>query len=270
MKHLVLTLAFVNLFILTFYGQETKISEADSLRNIGTSFYETNPEKCIKLLENAANLYERLEQKKQQAYCYQNIAFAFNEKLDNIDSSIKYIEKAIPIWIEIQDPINHANILKYLGMLQGLKGQYVNGIETIQLAIALFEKGNFKAGIAVSYFDLAVLYQNSNQIDSSNLYLGKNKAYFETKMDTGRIFAANNKLFENSLKIKDYGTASEIYEYNLKLEKSNRVYWQQLIDYYRISMKYFKLVDNSEFYSLNQEKYRQLSEKLTQQGIIIK
>jgi len=35
-------------------------------------------------------------------------------------------------------------------------------------------------------------------------------------------------------------------------------------------MNYFELVDNSELYNLNQEKYKQLSEKLTQQGIMVK
>jgi len=270
MKRLCLILVFVNLFIFKFYGQEVQISEAESLRNLGNSYYETNPENCIVLLDSAAQLYEILVNHKQQAYCYQNIAFAYNEKLENIDSSINYIEKAIPIWIEIQDPINHANILKYLGMLQGQKGQYSKGIETIRQAITLFDNGNFKAGIAVSYFDLALLYDNTNQIDSSIHYFDKNKVYFESKQDTGRIFTVNNKLFEIYIKTGNYSSVSEIYKSNLNLENSNRVYWQQLIDYYRISMNYFKLVDNSELYDLNQEKYKQLSEKLTQQGIMVK
>lgn len=270
MKKLCLILVFVNLFVVNFYGQEVKISEADSIRNIGNSFYEKNPEKCIALLDNAAKLYEKLSNKKQQAYCYQNIAFAYHEKLDNIDSAISYIEKAIPIWIEIQDSINQANIFKYLGMLQGKKGEYANGINTIQKAISLFDSCNFQSGIAVSYFDLALLYDNANQIDSSIYYFEKNKSYFETKQDTFRVFLVNNKIFKSYLKNENYSSASEIYKSNLTLENSSRVYWQHLIDYYRISMKYFKLVDNSELYDLNQEKYKQLSATLTEKGIMIK
>jgi len=270
MKKLCLILVFVNLFIVNFYGQEVKISEADSLRNLGGSFYNTNPEKCIELLDSAAKLYRLLNEKRQQAFSYQNIAFAYNENLDNVDSAIVYIEKAVPIWIEIQDTSNQANILKYLGMLQGKKGEYSNGINTIRKAIALFDSCNFQSGIAVSYFDLALLYDNANQIDSTIYYLNRNKAYFETQQDTFRVFLVNNKIFESYLKNENYSSASEIYKSNLTLENSSRVYWQHLIDYYSISMKYFKLVDNSELYDLNQEKYKQLSAKLTEKGIMIK
>lgn len=270
MKRLYFILVFVHLLIFKLYGQEVKISEVDSIRNLGNSFFESNPEKCIVFLNQAAILYEKLGNKKQQAYCYQNVAFAFYEKLDNIDSAISYIEKAIPIWIEMKDTLKYANILKYYGMLQGQSKEFDKGKETIKKAISLFDKVGFNAGIAVSYFDLAILFENANEIDSSNYYLDKNKAYFESIQDTLRIFGANNKLFENYVRTKNYFLASESYKNNLKLENSSRVYWQQLIDYYRISMKYFKLVDNLELYELNQKKYKQLSEKLIQQGIIIK
>jgi tetratricopeptide (TPR) repeat protein len=154
-------------------------------------------------------------------------------------------------------------------MLQGKKEEYTKGVETIRKAITLFENNNFKAGIAVSYFDLALLYDNASQIDSSIFYFEKNKAYFETKLDTFRIFLVNNKLFESYLKKQNLASASKIYEYNLKLEKSSRVHWQHLIDYYRISMDYYKLVDNSELYDFNEEKYKQLSKELKEQGIVV-
>jgi len=117
---------------------------------------------------------------------------------------------------------------------------------------------------------LALLYDNASQLDSSIYYFEKNKAYFESKQDTSRIFGVNTKLFETYLKEENYKAASEMYESNLNMEKSSRVHWQNLIDYYKISMKYFKLVDNSELYEFNQENYKRLCEKLSQQGIIIK
>jgi len=270
MKHLSSILTFLILINFCASGQETKISEADSLRNRGNSFYDSNPEKCISLLDNAAILYAQLENKKQQAYCYQNIAFTYYEKLENVDSAITYVDKAVSIWKETQDTLKEANLLKYLGMLYGEKGDYSKGVETIRKAITLFENNNFKAGIAVSYFDLALLYDNASEIDSSIYYFERNRAYFETKRDTFRIFRVNNKLFESYIKKKNFISASEIYECNLKLEKSSRVHWQHLIDYYRISMDYYKLVDNSELYDFNQEKYNQLSAKLIEQGIMIK
>jgi len=270
MKKLYLLLAFINLFIFTFYGQETKISTADSLLNLGSSFYETNPEKCISLLDHAAIFYNQSDNKKQQAFCYQNIAFAYYEKLENIDNAITYVNKAISIWKDIKAPLKEANLLKYLGMLYGERGSYSKGVETIRQAITLFENNHFKAGIAVSYFNLAVLYDHASKIDSSIYYFKRNKAYFEIKQDTFRIFSVNNKLFESYLKKKNFISAAEIYDYNLSLEKSNRVHWQHLIDYYRISMNFYKLTNNSELYDINQKKYQQLSKKLTEQGRIIK
>ena len=262
-------LIFINLFVFKSYGQEFTSSRADSLRNIGNSYYDSNPRKCITYLDSAALLYDKLDKKKQRAYCIQNIAFVFHEKLNNIDSSIIYIEKAIAIWKELKEPLNQANLFKYYGMLLSKQGEYLEGIEAIRKAIDLFEKNSFTPGKAVSYFDLALLYENASQIDSSIYYFKKNKAYFEAKQDTFRIFLVNNKLFENHMKKEKYNSASEIYENNLKLEKSSRVHWQHLIDYYKISMLFFQNTDNSELYDLNQEKYKQLSEKLTEQGIVI-
>ena len=131
MKNVFLILVFVNLFAFNFFGQESLISKADSLRNLGRSFYDKNPARFISLLDSAAILYTQLENKKQQGYCLQNIAFAYEEKLDNVDSAISYIEKAIPIWIDIQESFNQANLLKYLGMFQWKKGKYTKGKENI-------------------------------------------------------------------------------------------------------------------------------------------
>ena len=271
MKNLYLFIVLLNLLSLRSFEQEIEIiTEADSLRGLGQTFYHISPNKCINLLDSAAALYEIAGNKKQQALCYQNIAFAYQEKLDNIDKAIPFINKAIPIWAEIRDSLNQANILKYLGMLQGKIGEYDTGKETIKKAICLFDKMKFNAGIAVSYYDLALLYESENQIDSCISYLNKNKIYFETIQDTFRIFNANNRLFEIYLKNKMFTSASEIYEYNLRMENSNQVYWQQLIDYYRICIKYYDLIDNADFVSLFQRKYNQLRDSLANQEIIVK
>ncbi len=146
--------------------EKESFSLADSLRNAGNSFYNTNPDKCIQLLDSAATLYKLANNKKQQVYCIQNIAFTYSEKKDDYLRSISYIMKAISIWKELKSIKGEANLLKYLGMLQGKLRYFDEAKTSINNAIRLFNLAEYKAGVAVSYYDLALVYENEGLIDS--------------------------------------------------------------------------------------------------------
>jgi tetratricopeptide (TPR) repeat protein len=270
MRLIFLTTILFTLYLTNIFGQKTDFAaKADSLTKLSSSFYDTNPGKFIELRNSAAISFEKAGNKIWQALSYQNIAFAYEEKLKKIDSAICYVNKAIPIWIEINDTNGLANILKYLGMLQGKTGDFTNAKKSINKAILLFEKEDFISGVAVSYFDLASVYENENKLDSCLLFLNKNKHYFETNQDTLRVFNTNNKLFGIYLKEKNYISAADIYEQNSKMEKSDKVYWQHHIDFYRLCKTYFEAVKNTEKYTFYSDKYKLLFDSLTSEGVII-
>jgi len=269
MKKFLLVLISFYLIAINLNGQESRVSAADSLRNLGSFYYDTKPEMCISLHRAASVLYAKSGDKKQEAFCMQNIAFTFHEKLNNTDSAIYYMEKAIALWTELEEPLNRANLLKLYGMLQGKNGKYTEGITSLHEAIKIFEEKNFKAGIAVSYFDMALLFDSQKQIDSCIYYLKKNKAYFETVQDTFRIFGANNVLFEKYTSAGQLNLATNIYEDNLKMENSGQIHWQQLINFYKTSLDYSLQVNNQALYDKFLGKYKHLHDSLTNKGIQI-
>jgi tetratricopeptide (TPR) repeat protein len=259
------------LYLSNAIGQNTDYNSiADSLSKVSGKFYDTDPKKFIELRSSAAILFKKGGNKTWEALSYQNIAFVYEEKLNKIDSAIFYVNKAIPIWTEIKDYKGLANILKYLGMLEGKIGNFSDAKTSIKKAIDLFNAEGLEAGVAVSYFDLALVFENENKLDSCLFFLNKNKAYFDMNSDTLRIFNTNNKIFEIYLKQQNYKEAKIYQESNTKLEKSEKVFWQHLLDFYKLNIQYFDIINDKEKSKMYSDKQKILRDDLTSKGVIFK
>lgn len=244
--------------------------KADSLMNIGLSFYESEPLKFIEFMDSAATLYAVSNNKKQLALCYQNIAFVYQEKILDLKKSEEFAIKSINFWHEINDTLKEANILKYLGLIQGELGKFAEAKSNIKSAIVKFNSKNFLAGVAVSYYDLGLVYEQEEQFDSCIYYLNLNKSFFESKHDTSRIFNVNNRLFHNYVTTKKFEEAKDIYMSNFLFEKSSKVRWNQKLDFYQFSQVYFFNINNEEMSKIYLNKYEILRDSLSQKGIYFK
>lgn len=257
------------LLALTVQGQTTDpATNADSLVRQSVPFYQTDPQKFIRMQDSAALLFEKAGNRIWQALSYQNIAFVYEEKLNNIDSAICHVQLAIPIWTGLHENKGLANILKYQGMLYGKQGRFGEAKKNISQAIELFRKEGLETGVAVAYYDLGLVYENEHKTDSCIYYINKNRAYFSQVADTFRVFNANNKLFEIYLNEKNYGPAASCYEENTRLEPSPAVFWQHLLDFYQRCIRYFEAIGNAEKVKIYKDKYDAYHKQLKAQGFI--
>lgn len=229
-------------------------------------YYKTDPNKSILYNDSAATAYAQLANKPWQAMATQNIAFAYEEKLKNTATAVLYMEKAKAIWETTGDKKGLANNLKYLGMLYGKQNNYDKAKKYINDAIRLFEEADFKAGVAVSYFDMAAVYEQAGYIDSSIQFLLKNKNYFLEEKDSSRIFLVNNKLFSSYRKTGNLPAVQSVYLENTKLEKSEDIYYQHLLDFYRLCIAYFKEQKDEATSAVFLNKEKELTDKLTREG----
>jgi tetratricopeptide (TPR) repeat protein len=272
----------VSIFILLFLISSKNISYvnsnlnpndekiADSLMNLGQAFYNTDPLKYINLLDSAAVLYTKTDYKKKMAQCYQNISFAYQEKLQDFESAKDYAVKSISIWSENKDTLKEANMLKYLGLINGELGKYALAKSNIKSAINKFESKNYNAGIAVSYYDLALVYEKERKYDSCIYYLNLNKDFFQTYQDSFRIFNVNNRLLLNYNIINNFEEAEQLINSNLSIQKSPRVRWNLLLDFYQYSNEFYSKIKNEDLSLKYFNKYNTLKDSLIKTGIYIK
>lgn len=270
MKHtLQLIIAFSLILMVKSEATSQTIAAADSLKNIAYSYYNTNPTKCIAYNDSAAQIYEQFNDTHNLALCYQNICFTYFEKMHNPQKAQDFAIRSINAWNIKQDTIAEANIIKYLGLIQSDLGLFSEAKSNIKKAISLFNTKGFKAGVAVSYRNLGLIYKKEHKLDSCIYYLNLNKKFFASINQNMRVFIVNNDLLECYLELDNLDEADKIFNSNNELLKENNIYWQNKVDFYRISKSYFKRAANSDLLDLFNKKYTHLKDSLSKQGITV-
>lgn len=216
-----------------------------------SDLFAQNPN-CARIIDSLSQTPKAIiskEQKKEISSCIyeiQNEGFLLDEQKCKYDSSKIQIEKALSIWQHINDTPNQANLLKYLGYLNGRLGNFHLGKIQISKAIVLFTSKNIEYGVAVSWFDLAKVYEFENKTDSGLFFTTKALDYWKQKSIGKRIFGLNNymiHLLTKGKKSKYIDTL--ISENNLYLLKE-KIYWREELDYYFSAFKYFEKIKEQE------------------------
>jgi len=205
------------------------------------------------------------EEKKKEiipcVYEIQNEGFYFDEKKCKYDSAKYKIESALKIWQHINDTLNQANLLKYLGYLNGRLGYFDSGKKQISGAINLYTIKKVEYGVAVSLFDLSKIYEFENKIDSAIFFSNKALNYWKQKNNSGRIVGINNNLINLFLKKKELQNSKSLIAKNNNYVVKDEIYWLQELDFYFISSQYFLKIKDKK----NKKKYLTLySDKISE------
>ena len=179
-------------------------------------------------------------------YEIQNEGFFLDEEKCKYDSSKIQIEKALSLWQHINDTANQANLLKYLGYLNGRLGYFHLGKIQISKAIELFTSKNMDYGVAVSWFDLAKVYEFENKIDSALFFTTKALDYWKQKSNGKRIFGLNNYLIHLLAKGKKSKYIDTLIRKNSLYLLKEKIYWREELDYYFTAFKLFEKTKEKE------------------------
>ncbi len=200
--------------------------KAKRLQDSGSYYYDRNPRRSFTDLDSAAFYYQRADLRDKQAMCLQNAGFVLQEKFNQVDSALRYTNQSIAIWRALNSPMNEANLLKYKGLLLTFLKQYEAADTAILNAERLFSLQNNPNGVAVCWFDRAILFQKQQLLDSSATYAFRAKAFWQTQQDTGRIFNINNLLFNLHPNL-------DLIQENEILLSDKKVYWKDICNFYQ-------------------------------------
>lgn len=136
-------------------------------------------------------------------YCMTIARLAFfNLKLNKLDSALKYSQLSYDYLnlISKKDPSYMAYILNCLGGVQRKLGNYTNAFKYFRKSIdhSLMSKNhNSLFNLSKSYWELAIIFKEMNQIDSSNYYAKKaltlsQQIHWAKDILEIEIFLANN------------------------------------------------------------------------------
>lgn len=184
------------------------IFEAKEFLRDGEKYYFTSPDSSLHYFKKAilyfGNNFENIE---NVGMCHQNISFIFFEKLNNLDSAVYYADLSVEKYQLSGNDLKKANMLKFEGMIWGLKSNLEEAKSHIYMAIEIFKNNEFDQGVAVCYFDLAISYEKNKNLDSTIAYITKaNNIWYKSGNDD-RIIQYNNYLLE---KILDNDSFKEI------------------------------------------------------------
>lgn len=216
--------------------------------------YEKDHELSVKCFEKAAKYYLGSEHFKKAGFCFQSAAFVYDEKIAAYQLALGKVDDALKIWEKLQDTLNEANMLKYKGMLLGKLMQFEEAKKEVNDAIKLFKQLNYEQGVAVSWFDYGIIYKYENELDSAFYFFQKAKSFWTEKNNLDRIFGINIDLLEIHFEQDEPAKFEVLYLENQEIESSQKIYHQQLRDFYEIAIVYFSKQNNTQEVVKLQEK----------------
>lgn len=242
-------------------------------QQMGSYYYTRQPDTCIQYELKAYELLLQAGDKKTAAFCLHSIGFAYDEMKNDYKNALKYIEHSIGIHHELKDTVELGNMYKYTGMLKGKLGRYTEAHKDIDSAFYYFRKVAYAQGVAVCYYDKAMVYKSEGNTDSALIYLSGAYHYWYNESDNKRIansrlFNINNATFpllvEKGFVKKAYNTINE----NDELLEHNKIYFADRLTHYKNASSLPEKRKNDNKIAYYQEQYQLLKDSLQQKGII--
>ncbi len=220
---------------------------------LGVSLYDKQPDSSLYYFEKASKIYDSLNDVRKTAQIYQNMAFICDEGLDNKSQAVVYAEKAKDAWYMINSDVDVANMLKYLGYLNGYLGDFTKAKFQTHEALEIYEHMNNEQGKAVTLLNFAKVYQYEGKYDSSIYYAQKAKAIWKNDANNSRLFNLNNFLIQVYLADNGIAECVKMIEENKRMINDN-IYWKDQLDYFNHCCHFYHLQKDSIHYRMFQNK----------------
>ncbi len=234
---------------------------------LGGIYFNTNPQKSIQHFQKAADAYVAINDKKKAGFCNQNIAFIYDEKLNEYPKALSHSNIALNIWQDLSDTLNEANILKYIGLLEGKLKSFDAAKNHIATAIEKFQQKKNDRGIAVCYFDLGQVYFEEGKLDSSIVQYNKALNIWEKTTDYNRMVGINTQKIKALDAMDNSLEAKSIIKANEAMINQHQIGWQDRISFYEMAKDFYSKNENEPKATLYQSQFKKLSDSLDIAGI---
>ena len=196
------------------------------------------------------------------AFTLQNKGFLLDEQDGDFENALVYMDYTIPIWQTLDNVSMEANLHKFKGQLFGKLYRFVEAKQSIQYAILLYQTKNQLSGIAVTYYDLAIVYNFEEKTDSSRYYIHLASDFWENTSDTSRMIGLY--LYDVYLDLREQKTNAakeKITLFESKYPVSKIRDWDQMTFHY-LNYLYANSIGDFKLKSFYFETYKELSDRL--------
>lgn len=236
-------------------------------QRLGGYYYARDARKAIAYQKKASEFFYKAEDAKMVAICMHNIGYIYDEQLHNTDSAINAIDAAIYLHKKLRDTLEFANMCKYKGILVARLGDYTEAKRLVNKAILYFGYKDYQPGIAVSWYDLALVYGQQEAVDSAICYAEKSKDYWMRNKGMDRVFGINTELVKWYLKAGKQQKATKLLSENKSILDSDKIYWKDKLAFYQIAEQYSKNVKRNTDAKQYKLKYTGLRDSLNAEGV---
>ena len=244
-------------------------AQAKINQSMGSHYFNIDADESIKYSQKAFRLFTTAGNKKDAALCLQNLAFVYVEKKKDYPEAMKYLKRTVNARMELQDTLSAANMLKYQAMVYGKMHDYKAGKASAAKAIHFFTIKNFTEGVAVSYLDLALVFEEERQYDSAIAYVLKAKEIWtaETRKAKyqNRIYGNNAALIRMYDKA-DNSTEAEAMIHENEAIDASKLYDVELMSFYKEARDFYARNKDKENAKIYREKYAVLLQKQKDEG----
>ena len=235
--------------------------------------YDVDEKKADLLLNKVREQQASPEEKKELkdiAIVIQNRGQDMDERRFQYKKSMAAIDRAIVLFTALNDTLNIANNRKFKGYLLGRFEKFKEAKIEIEAAIALYNLAGMKAGVAVSQFDLARMFEFENRIDSALYYVRIARNFWQSQQVDLRILIINNMEVSLLLKQNQPEKAKTVQATSESLIKRPGMHWQAIIDFYYTSMLLYRTINDVGTAGSYQQLYLSKLAELRASGMMVK
>jgi len=209
----------------------------------GGRFYNIDPDSSLFYFSEAAKYYKKLNNTFNYAQCTQNIAFVYDEKFDKKREALKYAQEALRAWEKEKNDDKIANMLKYMGYLNGSLHNFTEAKSQICQSMKMYEKTGFIQGVAVTKLNLAKVYENEQKYDSCIINIRSAKTIWIDQKEKGlsRLFNLNNYLLRIYQHVDSLDNMKNILNENELIFNKN-YFWKDQNDFFDFCFRYYSSI----------------------------
>ena len=129
----------------------------DEMEKMAFSKARLDPDSSLLLYQKLIDAYKPSGMRSKIALAYLNRSNIYDEVLADYELAKINADQSLDVWTEINDSLQMANLLKYIGYLESKLGNFESGKQLIEKAIEFYTLLQNDNGFAVSHFNMARL-----------------------------------------------------------------------------------------------------------------
>jgi tetratricopeptide (TPR) repeat protein len=196
-----------------------QIGIASSLQSIGATYIiKGNFDEAIKFYEQSLSVKEiGNDSKLEVIFGLGNIAL----KRGELDRALKYLKQGCSLAEEVDNEIQLARNLVFLGYVYMIKGENDQAKEYLERSLTLSEKKKFHLGITASFSWLIQICLAKNLDEQAKLYLTRYKRFVEQIEQKDAVYLYTKAMFlKKRGRTRDRAKAEQLFKKIIELESS--------------------------------------------------